>query len=172
MLQPPSPASFVWFSLICSPGGGLDSGSSDNRCRREQEEDGRKMVWQGPHLGFVAETGKFVAMGDALSTISLLACFCALLPIFLFSFFFSFFSYYFFLHPGLFIFFVSLRLCSSHLLLSASTYFIVRVLSACVICTLPHLGIILFIIRLVFFFEALISRVAFFCCALVPGTLS
>ena len=61
------------------------------------------------------------------------------------------------------LFFVSLRLCSSHLLLSASTYFIVRVLSACAICILPHLGILLFFIRLVFFFfVALISRVAFF----------
>ena len=68
--------------------------------------------------------------------------------------------------------FVSLRLCSSHLLLSASTYFIVRVrFACCVICTLPHLGI-LFFIRLVFCFVALISRVAFFCCAFVPGTLA
>ena len=48
------------------------------------------------------------------------------------------------LHPGMFIF-VSLRQCSSHLLLSASTHFIVRALSACVIiCTLPHLGILWF----------------------------
>ena len=58
------------------------------------------------------------------------------------------------LHTGMFIF-VSLRQCSSHLLLSASTHFIVRVLSACVICTLPHLGIILFYIRLVSFFRGL-----------------
>ena len=36
------------------------------------------MVWQGPRLGYVAETGRFVTV-DALSTIS---CFCALLPIF------------------------------------------------------------------------------------------
>ena len=50
--------------------------------------------------------------------------------------------------------------------------FIVRVLSACAICTLPHLGILLFSIRLVFFIVALISRVAFFCCALLPGTLA
>ena len=63
-----------------------------------------------------------------------------------FSFFVFPFLYYFFsLHPGMFIFFVSLRLCSSHLPLSASTYFIVRVLPACcAICTLPHLGILLF----------------------------
>ena len=34
-----------------------------------------------------------------------LACFCALLPTFRFSFFFSFFSYFSSLHPGMFIFF-------------------------------------------------------------------
>ena len=96
------------------------------------------------------------------------ACFCALLPTSRFSFL---YFLIFFLHPVMFIF-VSLRLCSSRQLLTASTYFIVRVLSARVICTLPHLGIISFFIRLVFFFVVLISRVAFFCCALVPGTLS
>ena len=74
----------------------------------------------------------------------------------------------------MFIFFVSLRLCSSHLLLSASTYYIVRVLSACcVICTLPHLGILFFNSFSFFFFVALNSRVAFFFyCALVLGTLA
>ena len=41
--------------------------------------------------------------------------------------------------------------------------FIVRALSVCcVICTIPHHGILLFFIRLVFFFVAPISRVAFF----------
>ena len=49
----------------------------------------------------------------------------------------------------------------------------VRVLSACVICTLPHLGILLFFCSSsIFFFVALISRVAFFCCALVSGSLA
>ena len=47
------------------------------------------------------------------------------------------------LHPVMFIL-VSLRQCSSNLILSASTHFIVRVLSACVICTLPHHGILWF----------------------------
>ena len=90
--------------------------------------------------------GKVCCYGDALSmsTIFLLA----FVPCFLLFVFVSF--SYFFLHPGMFIF-VSLCLCGSHLLLSASTYFIVRVLSARVICTLPHLGILLFFIRLVFF---------------------
>ena len=39
--------------------------------------------------------------------------------------------------------------------------------------TLPHLGILLFFYSSgVFFFVAIISWVAFFCCALVPGTLA
>ena len=84
--------------------------------------------------------GKIFCYGDTLSTIFLLLCRASYFSFFVF---FSFFSFLFPLHPGMFIF-VSLRLCSSHLLLSASTYFIVRVLSACVICTLPHLGILLF----------------------------
>ena len=37
-----------------------------------------------------------------------------------------FLRYHFLLHPGMFIFFVYLSLCSSYLLLSASTYFIMR----------------------------------------------
>ena len=42
-----------------------------------------------------SRVGKICFYGDALSTIFLLACFCALLPTFRFSFFFSFFSYSF-----------------------------------------------------------------------------
>ena len=95
------------------------------------------MVWQGPRLGSVAETGKICCYGDAMSTIFLLA----FVPCFSFSLSFPIFS----LHPGMFIFLVSLRLCSIHLVLSASTYFIVRVLPACVMCTLPYLGIALFL---------------------------
>ena len=147
---------FVWFSLICSRGGGLDNGSKQWHLIPLLTRAGRRweMVWQGPRRGFVAETGRFCCYGDALSTIFLLPCFCALLPTFRFSFIFSLFSY-FFLHPGMFIFFVSLRLCSSRLLLSASTYFIVRVLSACcVICTLLHLGILLFFYSFSIFFRS------------------
>ena len=59
--------------------------------------------------------------------------FAFFVPCFLLLFFrFYFLSFLiFFLHPGMFIFLVSLRPCSSHLLISARTYFIVRVLSAC-----------------------------------------
>jgi len=168
LLQPPSPGSFVWFSLICSRGGGstaaavtLDTVADESR---KKMADG---VARSPSR-LCSRDGKICCYGDALSTIFLLACFCALLPTFRF----SFLSFrIFFLHPGMFIFFVSLRLCSSHLLLSASTYFIVRVLSACVICTLPHLGILLFFYSSsIYIFVALISRVAFFCrCGLVPS---
>ena len=103
--------------------------------------------------------GKICCYGDALNMIFLLAfVLCFLLFVFHISFlYFLIFS----LHSGSFIFFLSL-LCSSHLLLSASTYFIVRVLFACVICTLPHVGVLLFFILLVFFLVALISRVASF----------
>ena len=143
MLQPPSPGSFVWFSLICSRGGcstaaavALDTVADESR---KKMADG---VARSPSR-LRSRDGKICCYGDALSTIFLLACFCALLPTFRFSFSFLIF----FVHPGMFIFFVSLRLCSSHLLLRASTYFIVRVLSGCcVICTLPHLGILLFFI--------------------------
>ena len=94
--------------------------------------------------------GKICCYGDALSTIFLLDC--ALLPTFHSSFFFFF----------LLLLFLSLRLCSN-LPLSASMYFIVRVLSAGVICTLPHLGVLFFFYSSrFFFFVALISRVTFF----------
>ena len=105
--------------------------------------------------------GKICCYGDALSTISCLLAFvpCFLVLVFRCSFL-SFLT--FSLHPGMFIFFVSLGLCSSHLLLSASTYFIVRVFSACVICILPHLGIIMFFIRLLFFRSSYFSGGVFF----------
>ena len=113
-------------------------------CRREQEEG--RWCGLGSSSRLCSRDGKICCCGDTLSTIFLLACFCALLSTFRFSFFFSFFPI-FFLHPGMFIFFVCLRLCSSHFLRSASTHFVVRVSSPCVICTLPHLGILLFFIR-------------------------
>ena len=66
-----------------------------------------------------------------------------------------------------------IRLCSRHLLLSASTYFTVRVLSACVLCTLPHIGIILYFYSFsIFFRNSYFSGGVVFCCALVPGTLA
>ena len=117
--------------------------------------------------------GKICCYGDAMSTIFLLACFCALLPTFRFSFFFSFFSFFF---PASR--YVCLRVPSSVQQPSATLrkyvfYTVVRVLSAWVICALPHIGKLLFFIRLVlFFFVALISGGVFCCCALVHGTLA
>ena len=66
---------------------------------------------------------------STMSTFFLLLCLASYVSFF----FFLLFSYFliFSLHAGMFIFSVSLRLCSSHLLLSASTYFMVRILSAC-----------------------------------------
>ena len=97
--------------------------------------------------------GKICCYVNALSTIFLLTCFVPCFLLFVFRF--SFLSYFFPLHPGMFIFFVSLRLCSSHLLL-------VRVLSACAICTLPHLGILLFFHSSSFLFVYYIFRSSYF----------
>ena len=133
------------FRRFVRAGGGLTTAAAAVTLDTVADESRKKMadgVARSPSR-LCSRDGKISCYGDALSTILLLTCFCALLSTFRFSFFFSFFSYFFSLHPGMFIF-VSLRLCSSHLLLSASTYFVVRVLSACVICTLPHLGILLF----------------------------
>ena len=150
LLQPPSPGSFVWFSLICSRGGGstaaavtLDTVADESR---KKMQDG---VARSPSR-LCSRDGKIYCYGDALSTVS---CFCALLPTFRFSFLFSFFYYLFSLHPGMFIFFVSLRLCSSHLLLSASTYFMFYSTCSFCLCHLyptPSRNFFVFI-RLVFF---------------------
>ena len=108
--------------------------------------------------------GKICCYGDALSTIFLLACFCALLPTFRFSFIFSF-LFFLSLHHGMFISFCPF-VCAAAICYSQQvpgTYFIVRVISACcVICTLPHHGIICFFYSFSIFFVALIYRVVFF----------
>ena len=68
-----------------------------------------QMVWQGPRLGSVAETARFVAMVP-----------CFLLSVFRFSFLsFPLLS----LHPGMFIFLLSLRLCSIHVTLSKYVFY-------------------------------------------------
>ena len=61
--------------------------------------------------------GKICCYGDALSTIFLLLRLASYFSFFAFLFILSFF-----VRPGMLISFVSLRLCSRHLLLSASTY--------------------------------------------------
>ena len=98
----------------------------------------------------------------------LLLCLASYFSFFVFLFFFFLF---FSCIPDMFIFFVSLRPCSSHLLLSASTYSIVRVLSACcVICTLPRLGILLIFIRLVFSRSSYFSGGVFFVVLSYPSS--
>ena len=119
MLQPPSPGSFVWFSLICSRGGAtaavvtLDTVADESR---KKMADG---LARSPSR-LCSIDGKICCYEDALSTIFLLLCLASYFSFFVFLFSFFFFS----LHPGMFIFFVSLRLCSSHLLPSESTYLV------------------------------------------------
>ena len=96
---------FRWF---VRGGGGLPVAAVTLDTLPTRAERRWQIAWQGPRLGFVAETGTFVTM-DALSTTFLLLCLA------------SYFSYFLLPYPGMFIFFVFLRLCSIHLLLSAST---------------------------------------------------
>ena len=126
------------------------------------------MVWQGPRLGFVAETGRFVAMETPRARFSCLLVFvpCFLLFVFLF------FSFFFSLHPGMFIL---LRVPSSVQQPSAtlSKYVFNSTRSSCLCHLYPTPSRRSFAFySFGIFFVALISRVAFFCCALVPGTLA
>ena len=122
-----------------------------------------QMVWQGPRLGFVPETGRFVAMETLWVRFS---CLLAFVPCFLLFVFRCSFLFFFSLHPGMLIFFVSLRLCSSHLLLSASTYFIVRVLSAlCHLYPTPSRNYFIFYSSGIFFRSSYFSGGVFFLCS-------
>ena len=90
MLQPPSPSSFVWFSLICSRGGGLTAAAVTLDTVADESRKMADGVARSPPR-LCTRDGKICCYGDAMSTIFLLACFCALLPTFRFSFFFSYF---------------------------------------------------------------------------------
>ena len=113
----------VFVDSFAGEGGSTAAAATRDSVANESRKKMGKMVWQGPRLGFVAETGRFVAMGTSRVRFScLLLCLASY-----FSFFLSLLT--FSLHPGMLIFLVSLRLCSSHLPLSASMFFIARVLS-------------------------------------------
>ena len=97
--------------------------------------------------------GKIRCYGDALSTIFLLARFCALLPTFRFSFFISF-SFLIFFPASRYVYLrapSSVQQPSATLSKHVLEYFIVRVLPVCVICTLPHLEIFRFLFVIVLF---------------------
>ena len=121
------------------------------RCRREQEDGrwfGNVPVCASPSR-LCSRDGNICCYGDALSTIFLLAFVpCFLLFVFRFS-----FLFFVFLHPGMFIFSVPLRLCSSHLLLSASTVFYCKCsFCLCHLYPTPSRNSFVFFIRLFFFF--------------------
>ena len=120
LLQPPSPGSFVWVLVDLFAGGG---GSTAAEVTLDTVTDeSRKKIADGvarSPFRLCGRDGKICCYGDAFSTIFLLfLCLASCFSLFVFLFFLILF-----LHPGMFIFFVSLRLCSSHPLLSASTYF-------------------------------------------------
>ena len=134
MLQPPSPGSFVWFSLICSRGGGptaaavtLDTVADESK---NKMADG---VTRSP-ARLCGRVGK-ICYYERLEYDILLLCLA------------YYFSYFLLPYPGMFYLVrvpLSVQQQSSATVLSASTYFIVRVLSSCVIFILPHFGIPLF----------------------------
>ena len=156
LLQPPSPGIFVWFSLICSRGEGGSTAAAVTL--HTVADESRKMadgVARSPSR-LCSRDGKICCYGDALSTIFLLACFRAVLPTFRFSFFFSFI-----------IFFPCVPVC-----LSSSCPFVcaaaicysqkVRIFLLVSFVPYPISDFFCFFIRLVNFFVAPISRVAFF----------
>ena len=105
-----------------------------------------------------------------------LACLLAFVPCFLLFVFLFFLFLFFSLHPGMFIFFVSLRLCSSHLLLSASTskyvFYNARSFCLCHLYPNPSRNSLVFLFVQHFFSQLLLLGWNFFCSALVPGTLA
>ena len=129
------------------------------------------MVWQGPRLGFVTETGIFVAM--ALSTIFLLALVpCSLLFVFRF----SFVSFLIFFLASRHVYLLRVPSSVQQPCATLSKYVVYSSCSFCLLCHLyptPSRISFCFFIRLVFFFSQLLFLGwRFFCCALVPGKLA
>ena len=155
MLQPPSPGSFVWFSLICSRRDGSTAAvvTLDTVVDESRKKMADSVTRSTARLGFEAETGSIVTM-DALNTFSLLLCLAS--------------CWYQVLVPispslsGMFLLFVFLALCSGHLLRTLSNSYDK---CSCVIRILPHLGIALFLF-VWYFFVVLNSWVAFLFCSL------
>ena len=86
----------------------------------------------------------------------------------------GYFSYFLLPNPGMFIFFGFFRLCSSSnlvLLLYSQQVRMVLYVFLCHLYPAASRNSVVFI-RLVFLFVVLVSRVAIFCCALVPSTLA
>ena len=89
LLQPPSPGSFVWFSLICSRGERLDSAAAAVTLHTVADESRNKMavgVARSPsRLCINSRDGKIYCYEDALSInlFCLLLCFASYFSFFL-----------------------------------------------------------------------------------------
>ena len=139
MLQPPSPGSLVFVDFFAGGGGSTATAVTLDTVADESRKKMADGVARSPSR-LCSRDGKICCYGDTSSTIFSLACFCALLPTFSFSFFFPFFSIFFpasrydhFRVPS------SVQQPSAYSQQVRTEHFIARVLSACVICTLPHL---------------------------------
>ena len=128
MLQPPSPGSFVWFSLICYRRG--DSTAAVVRLDTVADES-RKMAYS-----VTRSPGRLCSRDGKLCCYGRLEYdFFAFVPCFLLSLFSSLSRYVCLVRVPSFV---------QQSSVSLSKY-VLRVLSACVICILPHLGIALFL---------------------------
>ena len=105
--------------------------------------------------------GKICCYGGAFSTIFLLACFCALLPTFRFSFLFSFFSYCSPASRCVYLLCVPSSVQQPSATLSKYVFHSTCPFCLCHLYPTPSRNY-LFFIRLVLFFVALTSRVTFF----------
>ena len=152
MLQPPSPGSFVRFSLICSRGGGgstaaavtLDTVANESR---KKMADG---VARSPSR-LRSRDGQICCYGDALSTTFLRLCLASYFAFFVFRFSSLFFPYIPVCISSSCPFVCSAAFCYSQLVFILYAG-VIRVLSACLICTLPHPGILLFLYSSSFLF--------------------
>ena len=88
MLQPPSPGSFVWFSLICSRGGGSTAAAVTLDTVADESRKMADGVARSPSR-LCSRDGKICCYGDALRTIffaCLLLCLASYFSFFVFLF--------------------------------------------------------------------------------------
>ena len=127
-------------------------------------DESRKKMADGvarPPSRLCSRDGNICCYGDALSTIFLFACFCASLPTFRSSFFFSFFSYFFPASRYVYLLRVPSSVQQPSATLSKYVFYSTCSFCLCHLYPTPSRNS-LFFIRLVFFFVALVSRVTFF----------
>ena len=127
-----------------------------------------QMVWQGPCLGFVAETGDLLLWRRLVY--DFLACFCALLHTFRF----SFLSFLIFFPASRYVYLLRVPSSVQQPSATLSKYAFYSTCSFC-LCHLystPSRNYFVLYSFSFFFSWLVFLGWRFFCCALVPGTLA